>query len=176
MALDGGRRTVKAPAGLRLDLGGIGKGYAVDGAARALAPTADFLVDAGGDIFASGDGPAGDGWPVAVADPLREDADLGVVRLRDQALATSTVARRRWQRDGRWLHHLIDPRTGEPALSDAISVSVIAPSAVEADIFAKVALLLGSENGTHFLRAQGAQGLFIATDGSWRATAEWPGG
>jgi thiamine biosynthesis lipoprotein len=98
------------------------------------------------------------------------------VRLRYQALATSTVARRRWQRDGRWLHHLIDPRTGEPALSDAISVSVIAPTAVEADVFAKVALLLGSENGIHFLHGQGVQGLFVATDGSWQATAGWPGG
>jgi thiamine biosynthesis lipoprotein len=176
LAMDRSRRAVQAPPTVRLDLGGIGKGYAVDRAAQLLAPAADFLIDAGGDIFASGDGPDGDGWLVAVANPLREDEDLGVVRLRGQALATSTVTRRRWQRDGRWLHHLIDPRTGEPALSDALSVSVIAASAVEADVFAKVALLLGVEVGERFLDARGAEGLFALSDGSWQATREWPGG
>jgi len=176
MAMDRSQRAVQAPPAVRLDLGGIGKGYAVDRAAQALVPAADFLIDAGGDIFASGDGPDGDGWLVAVANPLREDEDLGVVRLRGQALATSTVSRRRWQRDGRWLHHLIDPRTGEPALSDALSVSVIAASAVEADVCAKVALLLGVESGRQFIDAQGAHGLFVGSDGSWQATREWPGG
>ena len=176
LAMDRGRRTVQTPPALRLDLGGIGKGYAVDRAAQVLAPAADFLIDAGGDIFASGHGPDGDGWLVAVANPLRENEQLCVVRLRDQALATSTVTRRRWQRDGRWLHHLIDPRTGEPARSDALSVSVIAPSAVEGDVFAKVALLLGSEKGKRFIDAQGAHALFVGSDGSCQATREWPGG
>ena len=176
LALDRVRRTVQAPRAVRLDLGGIGKGYAVDRAAQALAPAADFLVDAGGDIFASGHGPDGDGWVVAVANPLNEDENLDVVRLRDQALATSTVARRRWQRGDRWLHHLIDPRTGEPAQSDSLSVSVIAPSAVEADVFAKVALLLGSEEGKRFIDEQGAHALFVGSDGSCQATSGWPGG
>jgi len=176
LALDRGQMTVQAPPAVRLDLGGIGKGYAVNRAARALAPLGDFLVDAGGDIFASGHGPDGDGWVVAVANPLNEDENLDVVRLRGEALATSTVARRRWQRDGRWLHHLIDPRTGEPALSDSLSVSVIAPSAVEADVFAKVALLLGSEEGKRFIDAQGAHALFVGSDGSCQATTGWPGG
>jgi len=176
LALNRDRLTVQAPPAVRLDLGGIGKGYAVDRAARVLTPLVDFLVDAGGDIFASGHGPDGDGWVVAVANPLNEDENLDVVRLRGQALATSTVARRRWQRDGRWLHHLIDPRTGEPALSDSLSVSVIAPSAVEADVFAKVALLLGSEKGKRFIDAKGAHALFVGPDGSCQATTEWPGG
>src|SRR3972149_4706112 len=81
-------------------LGEAGKGYAVARAGRARAPAADFLVDAGGDIFASGHGPDGDGWVVAVANPLNEDENLDVVRLRDQALATSTVARRPRHRGG----------------------------------------------------------------------------
>ena len=124
----------------------------------------------------AGDGPDGDGWLVGVANPLNEDENLDVVRLRGQALATSTVTRRRWQRDGRWLHHLIDPRTGEPTLTDTLSVSVIAPSAVEADVFAKVALLLGSEKGKRFIEAQGAHALFVGSAGSCQATGEWPGG
>ena len=176
LAMDPDRLSVQAPPGVRLDLGGIGKGYAVDRAARVLTPLADTLVDAGGDIFASGHGPDGDGWVVSVANPFNEDENLDVVRLRDQALATSTVTRRRWQRDGVWLHHLIDPRTGEPALSDAVSVSVVASNTIEADVFAKVALLMGSENGRQFLEARGAHGLFVGADGSFGVTGGWPGG
>jgi thiamine biosynthesis lipoprotein len=174
--LDGERCSVRAPAGVRIDLGGIGKGWAVDEAARALASAGNYLVDAGGDIFASGDGPDGPGWVVGVADPWREGEDLTLVQLSDQALATSTVARRRWQRGGRWLHHLIDPRTGEPVENDVISVSVIAPRAVEADVFAKVALLLGHEDGERFLSDRGAGGLFVRSDGRWETTRDWPGG
>ena len=170
------RRTARAPAGLRVDLGGIAKGYAVDQAVQLLAPTGEFLVDAGGDIYASGAGPDGTGWLVGVADPFRDDVDLTVLRIRDQALATSTVVRRRWQRGDRWLHHLIDPRTGAPVESDAVSVSVVAPSAVDADVFAKVALLMGCAEGGRFLEDQQAEGLFVHPDGTWTATAHWPGG
>ncbi|MEX1253761.1 MAG: FAD:protein FMN transferase [Dehalococcoidia bacterium] len=174
--LDAEHSTVRVPAGLRIDLGGIGKGWAVDEAARALTPAVHYLVDAGGDIFASGYGPDGEGWLVGVSDPQRAGEDLTTVRLHNQALATSTVARRRWQREGRWLHHLIDPRTGEPVENDVISVSVVAPSAVQADVFAKVALLLGREAGERFLSDQGAGGLFVLGDRTWETTEHWPGG
>jgi thiamine biosynthesis lipoprotein len=174
--LDAARSVVRAPAGLRIDLGGIAKGWAVDQAARVLSPAANYLVDAGGDIFASGDGVDGPGWLVGVADPQREGEDLTTVRLHNQALATSSVAHRRWQRGGRWLHHLIDPRTGAPVENDVISVSVIAASAIDADVFAKVALLLGREQGESFLVARGAAGLFVCSDETWETTRNWPGG
>ena len=93
MALDRATRTIEAPAGLRLDLGGIGKGYAVDRAARVLERAGHFLVDAGGDVFAAGDGPDGDGWPVAVAGPPPAWEDVALVRLRDEALTTPLSAR-----------------------------------------------------------------------------------
>ena len=174
--LDAARSTASAPDGLRIDLGGIAKGYAVDQAVRELAATGDFLVDAGGDIYASGGGPDRSGWLVGVADPYRDDIDLTVLRIHDQALATSSVARRRWKHAGRWLHHLIDPRTGAPAESDAVSVSVVATSAVDADVFAKVALLLGCAEGGRFLEEQRVEGLFVRRDGTWTTTAHWPGG
>jgi len=63
---------------------------------------------AGGDIFASGNGPGGDGWPIGIADPAN-GADLDVVVLRDQAIATSTTAQRRWKRGDRWHSHIIGP-------------------------------------------------------------------
>jgi thiamine biosynthesis lipoprotein len=174
--LDARRSVVRAPAGLRLDLGGLAKGYAVDLSARELAPYGNVLVDAGGDIYASGTGPDGASWLVGVADPFRAGIDLTTLHIRDQALATSSVVRRRWQRGGRWLHHLIDPRTGEPAASDAVSVSVVASSTVAADVFAKVGLLLGCADGGRFLEEQQVSGLFVRSDGTWTTTAHWPGG
>jgi thiamine biosynthesis lipoprotein len=176
VVIDCQRLAVECPPGVRLDLGGIGKGFAVDEAARILAPARDYLIDAGGDIYAAGDGWDGPGWLVGIADPLDRGPDLDLVRLRDEALATSTVVRRRWQRGGRWQHHLIDPRTGAPAASGLLSVSVIAPTTVEADVFAKVALISGLQDGRCFLAEQGAPGLFVLEDGSWQTTDDWAGG
>ena len=167
--------TVKAPPGVLLDLGGIGKGFAVDEAANMLSPARDFLIDAGGDIYASGKGPGGTGWTVSVAHPLRGD-DLALVDIRDQALATSTTVRRSWRRGDRQLHHLIDPRTGEPAETDVVSVSVLAGSAVMADVFAKVALIQGFDAGREFIQNQGAAALFVFPDGGWQVAGNWPGG
>jgi len=175
LRLDRERSTAAAPQGLRIDLGGIGKGYAVDGAARLLEPARDFLVNAGGDIFASGDGPDGDGWLVGVTNPRDIDASISLVRLHNEALATSTTAVRRWQRDGRWLHHLIDPRTRQPAESGVISVTVVAPTATEADVYAKTALLLGLKEGPGFLERRGTPGFFITEDGGLIHTSGWSG-
>jgi thiamine biosynthesis lipoprotein len=126
-----GSRIVLAP-GVRLDLGGIAKGYAVDRACRLLAAAGPCLVNAGGDLAAHG-GP----WPVAVED----GPTLAVA---DAALATSGRDRRRWRRGGRERHHLIDPRTGRPAVSELLRVTVAAPSAVEAEVLAKAAFLGGA--------------------------------
>ena len=167
-------RTLTAPMGLRIDFGGIGKGYSVDIASQRLSATRDFLVDAGGDIFASGDGPGGDGWPIGIADPAN-GADLDVVVLRDQAIATSTTARRRWKRDGHWHSHIIDPRTGASTGSEVVSASVIATTATEADVYAKCALMLGSDAGRPFLKTNHAQGLLVLENGRVIRTAGWPG-
>jgi thiamine biosynthesis lipoprotein len=173
--IDHGQRTLTAPAGLRIDLGGIGKGYTVDAAARLMSPAGNFVVNAGGDIFASGDGPDGDGWLIAVTEPQDVDVNLSLLRLYDEALATSTTAVRRWQRGGRLLHHLIDPRTRQPSESGVLSVTVVAPTAVQADVYAKTALLLGPVDGPRFLEREGTPGFFIMDSGSPICTSGWTG-
>jgi thiamine biosynthesis lipoprotein len=167
-------RTIRMAGGLRVDLGGIGKGFAVDKASAILRHLNNFLVDAGGDLYAAGEGPGGLGWPVGVANPLAENRPIATVNVRDLALATSTVTRRRWSVGGSWNHHLIDPRTGAPAESDLISVSVLAPTASEADVFAKTALIMGSAAGRRFLEQQECGGLLLKSDASWLATDHWP--
>lgn len=165
---------VVAPPGLRLDFGGIGKGYAVDCAARELVPARDFLVSAGGDMYASGTN-GGDGWLASVTDPLDDARELSRVWLCDRALATSTTARRRWQRGGTMRHHIIDPRTRRPAESGVLSVSVIARTAIEADVLGKTAVILGQREGSELLESRGAAGLFVRDAGQCIATQSWPG-
>jgi thiamine biosynthesis lipoprotein len=175
LRIDHMRGTVRAPLGMRIDLGGIGKGFTVDAVADLLRPAGNALVDAGGDIRAFGDGPDGDGWLIGVSDPLDPKRLLDRVWLHDAALATSTTAARRWLRGGALQHHIIDPRTGAPAESDALSVTVLATSAVEAEVLAKTALVLGYDTGRALLEAQHAAGLFVLADGDVRTTAGWPG-
>jgi thiamine biosynthesis lipoprotein len=125
------------------------------------------LVNGGGDVFASGrphDAPA---WRVGVADPFRPDHDIAVLEVSDRGVATSSTLRRRWQAGGQTLHHLIDPRTGGPATGDAVQVTTIAESALEAEYHAKVALLLGAAGGLKYLNDEaGIGGLIVREDGS----------
>jgi thiamine biosynthesis lipoprotein len=163
------------PLGLRLDLGGIGKGWAVDGAAELLSEAGGFLVDAGGDIYASGRTATGEPWRIDVANPLAPAEVLDSVWLTDQAIATSWTTRRRWQVAGGWAHHLIDPRTGLPSRSGVAGATVIAPSTTQADVFAKCSVILGPRAGLAFLQEQAVQGLLILSDGSQVSTPDWPG-
>jgi FAD:protein FMN transferase len=174
LTLDAQRQEASLPAGLRLDFGGIGKGYAVDVASAMLAEAGDYLVDAGGDIYAAGHAPDGGPWRIDVADPATPDARIDVVTISNQAIATSWTTRRRWQTASGWAHHLIDPRSGLPTESGAIGSTVIASRAVEADVFAKCALILGPDAGLAFLEKQGTQGVLVLTDGSLRKTQHWP--
>jgi FAD:protein FMN transferase len=160
VALDRRRGEVTLPAGLGLDLGGIAKGWAVDRAAEMLGAWGAALVDAGGDIRASA-APGGEPWPIGIQDPFDPAADLGVLDLSEGAVATSTVGRRRWQHDGRLMHHLIDPQTGEPSRSDLHTVTVIAPTAADAEVAAKVALILGAASGRTYLEARGRSALLV---------------
>ncbi|MBE3589204.1 MAG: FAD:protein FMN transferase [Firmicutes bacterium] len=143
--LEAGPRRVRLAPGVRVDLGGIGKGLAVDDALKALARAgfADVLVNAGGDMRACGGPPGLDAWPAAVLHPLLPGRPLREVRLRDAALATSSTLRRRWVRQGEMRHHLIDPRTGRPAASPWVSVTAWAPDAETADAAAKAMLIAG---------------------------------
>jgi len=129
--------------GAALDLGGIAKGWLADRLARDLGE--NVLVNLCGDLYARGGGTTGEGWPVGVGDKTLLLKDLGA--------ATSGTTKRAWAGG----HHLIDPRTGLPARTDLSEVSVLATTAVDAEIYAKVALLLGATAAPKWLegRAQG---------------------
>jgi FAD:protein FMN transferase len=153
VSIDGNR--IELEPGVRIDLGGIAKGDAVDRAADVLAPAGPCLVNAGGDLTVRGGS-----WPVAV--------EHLTLLLEHGAIATSGIDRRRWTRNGREQHHLIDPRTGEPARSPFLRVSAVGSTAVEAEMLAKT-VFLGDEAAARrhpcvLVRANGSVEL---TGGLW---------
>lgn len=139
--------------GFRLDLGGIGKGFAAERVAQQLALAGPCLVNAGGDIAVRG-APAEGHWPVGVED----GPTIGLARA---GLATSGRDRRRWRRGAQELHHLIDPRTGAPADTDLLRVTAIGADAVEAEVLAKVLLLSGETEA----RSSGVPAILVTADG-----------
>jgi thiamine biosynthesis lipoprotein len=161
---------VRLPRGVALDLGGIGKGAAADEVSAELLAAGvpgvrGVLVNLGGDLRARGDAPDPHGWVVDVEDPLATGR-TGVLALAAGAIATSTKLRRTWMRGGRALHHLIDPRTGEPAESGLASVTVVAGDAWRAEVLAKAAFVAGADDGRALIEAAGATGLLVTDDGA----------
>jgi FAD:protein FMN transferase len=147
---------IRLPPGVGLDLGGIAKGWTVD---RALADgmatgVGWLLVNAGGDLRVVGDAPS---LEIGVEDPEARDRELVRLRLRAGALATSSITRRAW---GALSHHLIDPRTGSPAVTDLVQATAWAPTCAEAEVRAKDLLLRGTAPGV------AAPSVVVTRDGS----------
>jgi FAD:protein FMN transferase len=162
--LDPALRRVWLPEGMRIDLGGIAKGWIAEKAAQRISAWSPACaVDAGGDVFFHGL-PAGEtAWRITLEDPLAAGRGLAVLKVGSGAVATSVVTRRRWQQDDRVQHHLIDPRTQQPAESDWLSVTVVAPHTAEAEVLAKCLLIGGPQEAERFTVA--APGIeFIAVD------------
>ena len=136
--LDVERGRARVRPGNAIDLGGIAKGWLADRAVERIGPNA--LANFAGDLRARGDGPDGEGWPIGFGGTT--------VLLRDLGAATSGTRGRQW---GDRLHHLIDPRTGLPADTDLVEVSVLGQTGADAEMLAKTALLLGREAGARFL-------------------------
>lgn len=164
MELDAATRAVRLPPGVRLDLGGIAKGWIVERAAHLLAQeTTACAVNAGGDLFTVGLPQGTNAWPIALEDPRDSQQTLAILHMGPGAMATSSVTRRCWQQAGRSQHHLIDPRTGLPATSEWLSATVVAPHATTAEVFAKV-LLIGGKQALATVTAHQADLTFIVVD------------
>ncbi len=170
--LDPATRAVTLPAGVGVDLGGIAKGMAVDAAVERLRAggLGAAMVNAGGDLRVHGRLPGDGDWPIAVCGPHGQVT----VPLAAGALATSGVARRHWRQGTQLRHHLLDPRTGEPAQAGLWSVTAVAATCAQAEVAAKVAFVLGPQAGAGFLRAKGLAGLFATEAGAWRPAGAWP--
>lgn len=126
-----------------VDLGGIGKGLAVRWAAERLRPDVGFLVEAGGDCVCGGVAADGKAWRVGVENPSEPTEPVAVLEVGDAAVATSSVRVRTWQVAGRDVHHLVDPRTGQPGGERLAAVTVIGADPAAAEVASKTLFLTG---------------------------------
>jgi thiamine biosynthesis lipoprotein len=167
VVVDAAGSSVTLPAGVGLDPGGIGKGYAADLVVSELraAGATGVCVNLGGDLRAEGRAPGGASWVVGIGHPLRPGRAATVV-LRHGAVATSSRVRRAWGPAGDRRHHLIDPATGRPADTGLAAVTVLAARGWQAEVLAKAAFLGGLDRGRALLAAAGADGLLVDDHGA----------
>jgi len=179
---------VRVPAGTGLDLGAIGKAFAVDLVAARVSCQldVDLVIGIGGDVAIGSRGAVTTPlpWLLPVENPsadLSQDASGApadgtveeLVRLSRGGLATSGVERITWHGSGRPLHHLLDPFTGEPVRRIWRTAAVVAPSCVEANTASTAAILLG-DRAHAWLGARGLPARLVDRDGRVRYLGDWP--
>ncbi len=160
MKRDGNSIMLPEP-GMGIDLGGFGKEYAIDRVMQLAIEFGieDIMVDFGCDIRVHGVPPQGGLWRIGIEDPGQQDRCQFGIGISGKAVATSGDYRRNFVVEGKRFGHIIDPRTGYPASSDCLSVSVVAATCVEAGQVARAAFLLGADEGLSLMRC------FAHTDG-----------
>ncbi len=141
ISVDEAAGIIRRPRGVRIDTGGTGKGHAADLAGELLAGFKTWAVDCGGDVRIGGT--SGAEREVQVLGAFG-DGQIETMTVRGGAVATSGLSSRIWRNaEGKSAHHLIDPATGQPAFTGLVAATAAAPTAVEAETLAKVALLKG---------------------------------
>jgi thiamine biosynthesis lipoprotein len=166
---------------VEVDLSAIAKGFAVDEVARALERLGfeSFFVDGGGEVRCRGTRPEGGAWRVGIERPDSEGRVIQAwLELQDRAMATSGDYRSYYERGGRRLSHIVDPRTGAPVQHDGASVSVVHGQAAVADAWATALSVLGPEQGLAAAEREGLAAFFLVRDGEGgfdaRATTTFP--
>jgi thiamine biosynthesis lipoprotein len=174
--LDARRRLLRLAPGCRLDLGATAKALAADRAAATIAAAtgSPTLVNLGGDVATAGPVPPG-GWIVRVTDDHRAgpEADGQRVAVLGGAVATSSTTVRRWRRGGRDVHHIVDPRTGEPAAPVWRTVSVAAASCVDANTASTAAIVRGV-SAPQWLESLGLPARLVDPQGAVVTVGAWP--
>ena len=153
---------------LQLDLSALAKGYAIDQVSERLDELGalHYLIELGGELRAKGNGSTGQGWQVGLEHPQAEANATKihrVISLENSAVATSGNYRLAFtdSETGQSNSHLIDPRTGRPVRHDLLAVSVLTPTAMEADAWATALLVLGPEKGLQLAKRENLDALFV---------------
>jgi len=154
--------------GVKIDLGGIAKGYAVE---RAIAVLKRYgirnaIVNAGGDLYCLGRKSSRTRWKVGIRDPLKKDRLLGELSVENEAVSTSGGYERYSVVNNVRYSHIIDPRTGFPVTSNPISVTVVAGDAILSDAFATGISVLGLERGIEAIRtSEDVEAIIVTEEG-----------
>jgi thiamine biosynthesis lipoprotein len=149
------------PVGGRFDPGGIGKGLAGDMVVEQLlaAGATTVQVELGGDVRLAGERWTGGAWDVTIRDPFDRTTPLTSLSIAEGAVATSSPHGRTWRVDDRIVHHLIDPRTGQPAAGGVRFVTATSSELWWAEVVAKAAVIVGLDAAPALMRELGASGV-----------------
>ncbi|MGX6576585.1 FAD:protein FMN transferase ApbE [Klebsiella quasipneumoniae] len=153
---------------LFVDLSTVGEGYAADHLARLMEQEgiSRYLVSVGGALVSRGMNGEGKPWRVAIQKPTdRENAVQAIVDINDHGISTSGSYRNYYELDGKRISHVIDPQTGQPITHKLVSVTVIAPTALEADGWDTGLMVLGPEKAQQVVREQGLAVYMIVKEG-----------
>ncbi len=160
--------------GQRIDLGGIGKGFAADRAEEIYRRhgVSSGLINLGGNVMVVGSRRDGSPWRVGIRYPdVGQTALAGYLEVRDAAVVSSGGYEHYFDYNGRRYHHILDPTTGQPAATNVLGVSVVASSATDADAFATAVFVMGLESGLAFLEAlPRVEGLIFDRSGAIHLT------
>jgi len=166
VVIDEENRTICLPQGVHLDFGGVAKGWAAHQAMGRLKVVGPVLVNAAGDIAISGPCSNGAAWEIGVKNPFEKETDFEILYVKRGGVATSGKDRRRWIQNDQLRHHIIDPKTGLPAVTDLMSATVIAPDVMEAEAAAKAAMILGADDGLAWIETrEELAGLLVLENG-----------
>jgi len=165
-----GRYLLKKKAAISIDLASIAKGYAVDKVAEFIKKEdiKNFLVEIGGEVYASGVRKDGKQWRIGINRPRKEspyDEIYKIVRLKDKAFATSGDYRKFFEVKGKRYSHILNPKTGYPVANGVVSVSIVAGTCAFADGLATAVMVMGRKKGLELVnRLDGTECLVVVQD------------
>lgn len=175
LILDESENTVKFyKENMKIDLGGIAKGYAADRAVQIYKQNKvnAAFINLGGNVKVFGEKPDKSNWSVGVQEPFKNRGEIiGVINVKNDSVVTSGDYVRYFEDKGVKYHHIIDPRTGYPADSNLMSVTVISQSSMECDALSTAAFVLGDQEGMQFIKNYGAKAIFITKDKKLKMTS-----
>ncbi|MBQ8161886.1 MAG: FAD:protein FMN transferase [Clostridia bacterium] len=161
-----GDSMVRLPDGMKVDLGGIAKGYIADRVAdlcrdQVIGATLNF----GGNVYAVGEKPGSAPFRVGIRDPQGgENSSIAVVSVKDISVVTSGIYERFFVKDGVSYHHILDPESGISAFTDLAGATIICTSSMDADAMATACIVMGREKALAYLQENGMDGLLIDRD------------
>lgn len=154
--------------GMKLDLGGIVKGYAADEVKRIFAENGikSAIIDLGGNIYVMGDKGNGEPWKIGVTNPFEPSGRFtGLLELTERSIVTSGDYERYFTYQGKRYHHILDSETGYPADSDVSGVSIISERGIDGDALSTTLFILGVDKGLEFIEdMDGIEAIFITRD------------
>lgn len=166
--LDLATKSILLPHGMQVDLGGIAKGWIAEQAAQQLSKASEACaVSAGGDMVLIKLPQGETDWEIGLENPLEPDKDLAVLHVLPGAVATSSIAKRQWKHNGQLQHHLIDPRSGKPVVTEWLSTTVWAEAAVEAEVYAKALLIAGPQAVDGLFKDQSSKAYLAVDKHGW---------